>query len=69
MTDKKREQIMISLQNEGGQEIYRVLDMYRAYKGATWKALILQALVYAMLADNYDIDEINKVAKYFGGEV
>lgn len=65
---KKREQIMISLQNEGGAEVYKVLDIYRANKQATWKQLFLQAVTHQMLVDNYDLKEIEKVTKYFGGK-
>ena len=65
---KQRQQIMISLQNEGGAEVYKVLDIYRDNKQATWKQLFLQAVTHQMLVDNYPIGEIEKVTKYFGGK-
>lgn len=66
MTDKKRSQILISLTKEGGEEIYKALDIYRANKGGTWTQLFLQAIVLQMLTDNYDMKEIEKITGYFG---
>lgn len=54
--------IMINLSDEGGEEVYDVLDRYRFSKRATWKQVVLQALILAMLQDK--VKSVDKVIKY-----
>jgi hypothetical protein len=64
MEKMKKEAIFIDLKDEGGSEVYKVIDKYRFEKEYTWKQLILQAVVFAMLQDGVKVDEVNKVIKY-----
>ena len=49
--------IMINLSDEGGAEVYELIDAYRFSKknknggSATWKQLVLQSIILSMLRD------------------
>lgn len=56
ISKKKNEAIYINV----GADVYKILDAYRFKKEATWKEIVLQALVLSMLTDGEDVSEITK---------
>jgi hypothetical protein len=48
-------------------EVYKAIDNYRHSKGATQKQIILQAIALAMLQDQWNKSDVNKVVDHFHG--
>ena len=52
--------IHVNLNDVGGDEVYDVLNQYRFGKRGTWKQVVLQALILAMLTDGIDAEKVIK---------
>jgi hypothetical protein len=49
------------------EDVYQAIDNYRHSKKATQKQIILQAIALAMLQDQWNKSDVNKVVDHFHG--